>query len=180
MTLRKSILALALVSAATPAFAATQGTPGPTSTGTVTINASITPEVNITDLNDIAFSNQKLRTALAQGADAHGSDAVCVWSNNVDGSYYITATGDGASNAFSLTDGTKTLPYAVSWTDTGGTATALTAGTKSAQFLSNAIQPDCAGATDATLTIAITSAGIQTMTATTTYSGVLTLLVTPS
>jgi hypothetical protein len=172
--------AAALAALASPAFAATQGTPGPTSTGTVTINATITPEVNITNLDDFTFDATSLQTALNTGADSNKTDAVCVWSNNVDGSYFITATGDGASNAFTLNDGTRTRAYTVAWTGTSGSATALTAGTKSAQFTSNATAPDCGGATTATLGIGIANAGIAAMEASTTYSGVLTLLVSPS
>ncbi len=172
--------AAALAMLASPAFAATQGTPGPTSTGAVTINATITPEVNITNLDDFTFDATTLRTALNTGADSNKTDAVCVWSNNVDGSYFITATGDGASNAFTLNDGTRTLAYTVAWTGTSGSATALTAGIKSAQFTSNATAPDCGGATTATLGIGIANAGIAAMEASTTYTGVLTLLVSPS
>jgi hypothetical protein len=165
---------------ASPAFAATQGTPGPTSTGTVTINATITAEVNITNLDDFTFDATTLRTALNTGAASSKTDAVCVWSNNVDGGYFITATGNGASNAFTLNDGTRTLAYTVNWTGTAGSAAALTAGTKSAKFTSNATAPDCGGATTATLGIGIANAAIAGMEATTTYTGVLTLLVSPS
>jgi len=180
MNFLKLSVSVAAISLSVQAFAATQGTPGPTSTGTVTINATITAEVNITNLNDFTFDATTLRTALNTGAASSKTDAVCVWSNNVDGGYFITATGNGASNAFTLNDGTRTLPYTVNWTGTSGSATALTAGTKSAKFTSNATAPDCGGATTATLGIGIANAAIATMEATTTYTGVLTLLVSPT
>ena len=179
MKILATAAALACLSA--PAFAATQGTPGPTSTGTVTINASITPEVNITSLDDITFTATVMRTALNTGADATGGDAFCVWSNNPDGSYFITATGNGASNAFSLTDGTRTLPYSVIVnTAAQPSGPTLSPGVKSPKFTSPATVPDCAGATTANLLIRITNANIATMEATTTYTGVLTLLVSPT
>lgn len=180
MTLRRSLLAIALLSGATPALAATDGTPGPTSTGTVTINATITPEVAISDLDDFTFTATMLQTAVNTSADASLSDNVCVWSNNIDGGYFITATGDGASNAFTLTDGTRTAAYTVEWTGLTGGQVALTSGTKSSKFISAATAPDCGGSTSATLEIGLANATIAAMEATTTYSGVLTLLVTPN
>lgn len=91
-----------------------------------------------------------------------------------------TGTADGASNAFTLNDGTRTLAYNVAWAGTSGSAIPLTAGTKSAQFISNATAPDCGGATTASLAITIPFAEVAGMEANTNYTGVLTLLVSPS
>jgi hypothetical protein len=169
-----------LFASAVPAYAATQGTPGPTSSGTVTINATITPEVSISNLNDITFDTTVLRTALNTGADVNQSDPLCVWSNNPDGSYFITATGDGAANAFTLNDGTRTLPYTVSFTEeVTRRVVSITSGTKSRQFVSNASAPVCVN-DNALLIVTIPNAGIAAMEATTTYTGVLTLLVSPT
>jgi hypothetical protein len=178
----KSVLVILALSASQVAVAATQGTPGPTSTGTVTINASITPEVNITNLDDFTFTATELRTALNTGADGTQFDRVCVWSNNPDRSYFITATGNGAGSAFSLTDGTRTLAYTVQWADNtaGVNMTALTSGVKSSAFRTPAITPDCGGSPRQSLRITIANAQIATMEATTTYTGVLTLLVSPT
>jgi hypothetical protein len=173
--------AAALAMLASPAFAATQGTPGPTSTGTVTINATITPEVNITNLDDFTFDATFLQTKLNTGSSASKSDQVCVWSNNVDGSYFVTATGDGAANAFTITNGTDSIPYNVAFADIPGTGNAVvTSGVKSSQLISNATAPDCGGGTNALLVIAIENAAIAQMNSGTTYTGVLTLLVSPS
>lgn len=174
-----TIAALAGFSA--PAMAATQGTPGPTSTGTVTINASITPEVNITNLDDITFPATSLITTINAGfASNVRDDAVCVWSNNPDGSYFITATGQGAGGTFTLTNGTDTINYGVQFGLSVATRTDLTAGVKSAAFRSNATQPDCGGGTTANLAISLSRAEIASMDASTTYTGVLTLLVSPT
>jgi hypothetical protein len=174
--------AAALAALASPAFAATQGTPGPTSTGTVTINATITPEVNITNLNDFTFDATFLQTRLNTGAPAAKTDLVCVWSNNVDGSYFITATGDGAGNAFTITNGTDAVAYNVDFTPLaqGGPGGALTSGTKSVQLTSPATAPDCGGGTTALLAIVIANPVIAQMKSGTTYTGVLTLLVSPT
>ncbi len=181
----KSRISISLLSAllfGSPAMAATQGTPGPTSTGTITINATITPEVNITLLDDITFDATTLRTALNTGADATKFDAVCAWSNNPDRSFFITATGDGAGNTFSLNDGTESLAYTVGFaTNTAGVSpTALTPGARSPQFTTPAIAPDCAGSPRQSIVVTIANADIAAMEATTTYTGVLTLLVSPT
>ena len=179
MTFSKSLACLALFASTASAYAATQGTPGPTSSGTVTINATITPEVSISNLNDITFDTTVLRTALNTGQDSVAGDNVCVWSNNPDRSYFITATGDGAANAFTLNDGTRTIPYSASWATVGGEV-ALTAGQKSSKFTSNATGPNCGGSVSAAINITLTNAAIAAMEATTTYAGVLTLLVSPT
>jgi hypothetical protein len=178
----KAALVIVALSASQVSVAATQGTPGPTSTGTVTINASITPEVNITNLNDFTFTATELRTALNTGADGTQFDGVCVWSNNPDRSYFITATGNGASNAFRLSDGIRTLAYTVQWADNtaGVNMTTLTSGVKSSAFSSPAGTPDCGGSPRSSLRITIANAAIASMEATTTYTGVLTLLVSPN
>ena len=181
----KSHISMSLLAAlffGSPAMAATQGTPGPTSTGTITINATITPEVNITLLDDITFDATTLRTALNTGAPVTKFDQICVWSNNPDRSFFITATGDGTSNAFTLNDGTRTLSYEVGFaTNTAGSnATPLQSGTKSQQFTSPASAPDCAGSPRQSIVVGIANADIAAMEAITIYTGVLTLLVSPS
>ena len=172
------IATVALVFAA-PVLAATQGVPGPTSTGTATINASITPEVAISNLNDITFPTTQMRSALNTRVDAVQADSVCVWSNNVDRSFYVTASGTGAGNALTLTDGTRTLPYIVDF-GTGNVTFRLANGVKSGLFRSPATAPDCGGLAPSNLRIQINAADIATMEATTVYTGVLTLLVTPN
>ena len=181
MKLRHALLAVSIAAMASPAFAATQGTPGPTSTGTVTINASITPEVAISDLDDFTFTATELTTALNTSRPAAKSDQICVWSNNVDRSFYVTATGDGAGGAFTLTDGTRTLPYTAQLATSSQRAT-LAAGTKGGFFTADADRPDCSDlpALTTRLFIILLPADIAAMESTTTYTGVLTLLVTPS
>jgi len=174
----KSALAILALSASQVAVAATQGTPGPTSTGTVTINATITPEVQINNLNDLTFTATELRTALNTGADAVKKDVVCGFSNNPDRSYFVTATGDGSGGAFRLTDGTRSIAYSVEYLDGFGNGGALTAGTKSVAHRGSDF--NCGGSGNAVLTINLANSVIGSMEATTTYTGVLTLLVTPT
>ena len=176
------LAALATCAIAAPAMASTQGTPGPTSTGTVTINASITPEVNISNLDDFTFDATTLATALNTGRPAALRDDICLWSNNPDRSLFITATGDGAGGAFTLTDGTRTLPYSVQMFIVPNNIR-ITAGTKTSALFPPNAGVDCSGfaaGTNASLAIILLNADIAVMEATTTYTGVLTLLVSPT
>ncbi|RYF44592.1 MAG: hypothetical protein EOO38_17590, partial [Cytophagaceae bacterium] len=123
-----------------PAHAATQGSIGATSTGTVTINATINALVQISDLNDLTFSG------LTGSATAQQTDNVCVWSNTSSKSYTIKATGNGTTNAFTLANGTNAaIPYSVAWANTASatSGTALTTNVASAAFTSTATLPLC-------------------------------------
>ena len=81
-------LAVAAVAtfAASNAFAATQGTLGATSTGSLNITLTIDALVQISALDDIPLGNY------TGGANMTGADDLCVYSNT--GGYEITATGD--------------------------------------------------------------------------------------
>jgi hypothetical protein len=159
------------------AQAATQGTLGATSTGTVTITASVPNRARITGLTDVSFLNQDPTVA------ASGAQNVCVWSNTATKRYTVTATGDGASNAFTLANGALTVPYSVQWNATSGqtSGTALAAGTASAALTSTATHQTCASGptASASLIVGIATTDLGTMQAATTYTGVLTLVVTP-
>ena len=90
---------LASVAVAQPALASTQGSFGATSTGSVTINASVPGRVRISGLSDVTFSNVDPSVA------ASNAQNVCVWSNTSTRGYTITATGSGSANAFTLASG---------------------------------------------------------------------------
>jgi hypothetical protein len=178
-----SVFALVGLSLASAAGAATQGTAGTTSTGTVTINATIAPRVDITNLSDVTFADADLGPVVNTAGQATKASNVCVWSNNTDKSYYIIASGSGASSAFTLANSTNpVIPYQVYWNATSGqsTGTQLTAATKSAKLVSTATTPNCGGGTSATLVIGIQGTDANAMLASTTYTGTLTLLVSPS
>jgi hypothetical protein len=175
--------AVGLLGLVATAQAATQGSPGSTSTGTVVINASVLARVNISNLSDLTFADADLGPAIAAGTTAQKTENVCVWSNNADRSYFITASGSGAANAFTLASATNpVVPYAVAWNQTTGqtTGTALTTATKSTKFISNALLTTCAGGTSASLIVSITGSDASGMLAGAAYTGTLTLLVTPT
>jgi len=170
--------AFALSSAlAGPSFAATQGSFGATSTGTVSISASVPARARITGLVDVAFTNQDPASAASQ------PQSICVWSNTATKGYSITATGDGTANAFTLAGASTTVPYTVQWNASSGqtSGTSLTAGTALGGLVSTATAQTCASGptSSASLIVGMTAATLQTMQASTSYTGVLTLLVTP-
>jgi hypothetical protein len=163
---------------ASNAQASTQGSIGSTSTGSVSINASVAGRVQISGLSDVAF------TAVDPSTDASSAQNVCVWSNSAGRGYRITATGSGASNAFTLSSAALTpVPYSVEWSGSSGqsSGTALTSGTPLTSLTSAATRPDCSAgpAASASLIVKIGSTNLQNMAAAASYTGTLTLLVAP-
>lgn len=172
------VIALAGPLAVSPsAEAATQGTQGATSTGTVAISASVPSRVRITGLADVAFTNQDPAVAALDAQD------VCVWSNTATRGYSITATGSGTANAFSISNGSTTVPYTVQWSTTAGntSGSALTAGAAATGLVSLADNSQCSSgpANSASLIVGIGTADLSAMQAGTNYTGTLTLLVAP-
>ena len=158
------------------AFASTPGTLGATSTGTVEISATIPGRVQISGLSDIAFGEVDISNSASNAQD------VCVWSNTSGRGYNITATGSGAGNAFTLSDGTNELAYAVEWADSSGASSgsALNSGSALAGLSSTAANPTCSSGPgeSASLIVNMTQAELQAAVAGS-YTGTLTLVVAP-
>jgi hypothetical protein len=167
-------LAVAAVAtfAASNAFAATQGTLGATSTGSLNITLTIDQLVQISALNDIALGNY------TGGANMTGVDDLCVYSNI--GGYQITATGNGAGSAFHLIGAGATIPYAVEWADSAGALTGdpLTSGTVLTNQSGTFTTPNCGGTNNARVRVTVNSTDLAAAPAQA-YTGVLTLLVAP-
>lgn len=159
------------------ASAATQGALGTTSTGSISIGASVPNRVQLTGLTDVSFANQDPANPASKAQN------LCVWSNTATKGYNVTATGSGAGNAFTLVNGALNVPYTVEWAATSGqpTGTALSAGAALTGLLSTATNATCsAGAGNtASLIVNISAANLQSMQAATTYTGTLTLVVAP-
>lgn len=159
------------------AVAATQGSLGATSTGSVAISASVPNRVQLSGLTDVSFLNQDPATPPASAQN------VCVWSNTSTKGYNVTATGSGTASAFTLANGALTVPYTVEWAQTSGQAsgTALATGTALTGQKSTATNALCASgpSSTASLIVKMSTASLQTMQAATTYTGTLTLVVAP-
>jgi hypothetical protein len=170
--------AAATLTLATPAFASTQGSFGATSTGSVTINASVPGRVRISGLSDVNF------TSVDPTVNASNAQNVCVWSNTSTRGYTITATGSGAANAFTLANGANpVVPYTVQWAGSSGqtSGTALASGTALTGQTSTATNQDCSAGpvSSASLIVGMGSSTLQGMVAGVTYTGTLTLVVAP-
>ncbi len=178
-TIKLALLgALACGTVSTPATAATDGTLGATSTGSVNINASIAGRVRISGLSDVTFTN------VDPTIDATNAQNVCVWSNTATRGYNITAMGSGAGGAFTLASGAlPVVPYTVEWAGNSGATSgnALASGTAYTGLTSAATNPNCSSgpSASASLIVKIGASELQSMTSGTTYSGTLTLLVAP-
>jgi hypothetical protein len=175
---RVAAVLLAGAGLAGTAQAATQGNLGASSTGTVVINASVPAQVRISGLSDVNF------TAVNPNNDAANAQNVCVWSNNANKRYNITASGSGTGSAFALTStGLAEIPYSVEWDDVSGATSGagLTSGTALGNQTSAANNPSCTGLANesASLIVKVAATNLQAMQAETTYTGTLTLTVAP-
>jgi hypothetical protein len=170
-TLKRIALGATLATVATSGFAATQGSTGFTSVGDLDISLTVANEVKISNLSDIVLPG-------FTGTDVSGTSAACVY-RNAGTTYNITATGSGAANAFTLTDGTNTVAYGVTYDDGSG-ATALATGVALAADGAEGVDDDCstAGANNGSIEVTVTAAAAAGLPAAT-YSGTLTLLVAP-
>ena len=163
---------------AAPATASTQGTFGATSSGSVTINASVPGRVRISGLTDVAFTNADPSSA------AMNAQNVCVWSNTSTRGYSITASGSGTANAFTLSNGTDpAVPYNVQWAGSTGqtSGTSLATGAALSGLTSTATNSDCSAGppSSASLIVTMASSTLQGMVAGVNYTGTLTLVVAP-
>ena len=158
------------------ASAATPGTLGATSTGSVDISATVPARVQISGLSDVAFGTVDPATAASSAQD------LCVWSNTVGRTYDITATGSGAASAFTLSDGSNLLSYSVEWGADAGlsSGSAFTPGTSLNGLASAATDATCSSgpAASASLIVKMTAADMQAAVASS-YTGTLTLVVAP-
>ncbi len=97
-------------------FAATDGTQGDPSTGTTLISVTKTKLAMVSGMTDLTLGSWQIGDAAPQLT----TDA-CIYSDTVGGGYKVTASGDGAASAFTLSDGAAhTLPYSVAWNSLGG------------------------------------------------------------
>ncbi|WP_115711825.1 hypothetical protein [Legionella sainthelensi] len=160
-------------------FAATQGTLGSTSTGTVNVSITIPALVQITGLSDITLGS-------TSSFPATGNTTACIYSNVATplGSYYVTATSQNTSGTdFRVKDsGTDYIVYSAFWNNTSAAAqtTALTSGTKTAQQTGgSAVSLTCGGSSNANFNISFSASQVQGAPAAT-YTDVVTLLITPT
>ena len=169
------LLGAALANGATSA--ASQGSLGATSTGSIAISLSVAGRVQISGLSDVAF------VAVSPDAAAISAQNVCVWSNTATKGYSVTASGSGAGDAFELASTSQTASYSVAWNAAAGqtAGTPLRAGAQVSGMSSSATSADCraGGAASSSLIVTVDPATLQAAQPDTPYTGTLNLLVTP-
>lgn len=174
---------ISLASVFTTGWAATQGTTGTTSTGTVLVSIVIPSIVRITGLSDIAIGTPSDLTTSATGLTT-----ACIYSNQraTPGGYAITATSLNSAGAglFSAknTATTSTLNYTATWAsnNTNASPTTLTSGTKlTGQLNASSISTTCSGGSNATFAVSFAAASMQSA-PDGTYTDTVTLVISPT
>lgn len=166
-------LVLCLCSAE-PARAASQGSLGATSKGTIMITLSVAPRARISGLKDVSF------TQVDSNKPALSTQDVCVWSNTVSKSYTITASGSGSGGAFVLSSGTRTVPFNVRWGSKAGEGgQRLTSGVPSGALTSAATDQECTPGTTTPFSIQLAQADLRLAEPGLAYTGILNLTVSP-
>lgn len=157
------------------AWAATQGSVGTTSTGTVDLQVTIGTLARISDLDDLDLGQ------FTGSGDLSDNDDVCVWSSGSSG-YNITGTGSGTGGAFTLGAGAELVTYTVEWASTSGqtTGSSLTSGSALTGQTTAATSTDCnAGASpSASLIVKVAESEMLGKSAAA-FTGTLTLVVAP-
>jgi hypothetical protein len=115
-------------------------------------------------------------------SDLFNRQSICAFGSLLTQGYSVLASGSGAGGAFTLTNGTSTIPYELQWAQTGGATTGtnvLANVPLPNQYESSLLQGvGCLlGATSATSILVIRSSSLLQATAGS-YSGTLTIILT--
>ncbi len=159
---------------ASGAFAATDGVPGFSSTGTLDISISVDDEVRISNLDDIILGT-------FAGTDSTGTSPACIYRNSAT-TYQITASGDGTANAFTLSagPGAGTVDYSVTYADAATPAVSMSSGIALTGQDGADNDVDCANTGDnALISVTVAAADAAALPAGN-YAGTLTLVVAPN
>lgn len=154
-------------------LAATDGTLSSTSTGELGVSLSISNLVRITDVAPLNFGSYSGSGSAVQ------DDSVCVYTNNPSGQYKITARGSGTLYAFTITNGSTTIPYTVRWNNTGSTSGnfQIDANIQSSTLSgASTTSQTCAGVNNANFQVTMTRDAILGVPSGT-YTGTLTLII---
>ena len=132
----------------------------------------------ISKLSDVNFSllNPLVSTSSAQN--------LCVYSSGLTKMYSIKATGSGSGGAFTVNAGAGLdLAYGVQWSASSGqsSGTSMSPGVNLTGLTSTALTATCTlgATTTASLIVTLNATDLQAAVAGITYTGSLTLLLTP-
>ncbi len=153
------------------AFAANQGALGGTSSGDLTISMTTEDQIQISNLEDIALAD-------SGSGDFVGNSSACIYRNGT-GAYTLTAIGSGASNAYTLSDGsTNSLAYALTYDDGTGAQTMSAAAALTGRINADTASKSCASGNNGSIDVTVAAADLDAVPAGT-YTGTLTLTVSP-
>jgi len=155
-------------------MAATQGTLGTSSTGTVNITVGVGDQIQITALADITGP-------YIPGSDFTGSSPACVYRNGGSGDFDLTATSsNGSGTDFRLNDAGTFVIYDVTFNDSVSGAIDMDNAVLDNTNFTNAdtASPTCSGAPQSTIAINVPDANLGAVVAGT-YTDTLTILVAP-
>ena len=96
------------------------------------VTLTIPTQQRITNVDDLSFNFSSYSGTGAFSTD----DLVCIYNNTANGHYDIMVKGNGAGDAFTVTDGTHTMPYTVYWQDNLAAPSSSTAFTGPSVLLS--------------------------------------------
>ena len=176
----KTTLLVSGMIASSSLMAATPGTLGTTSTGTLDIEVDVEDLVMISGLSDIAIAFDNTGTG-----DLTGSSTACIYRNGA-GTYSVNATGDGGVGGtdFSIQNATPVptvVPYTVEWDDdvAGSNYSAVALGTAlTGQSGANTTDTACGTGANAIVQVTVPRASLAAAPAGT-YNGTLTLEIAP-
>lgn len=155
-------------------IAATQGTLGVTSTGTVDISVGVGDQIQITALADIIGP-------YVPGSDFTGSSPACVYRNGGSGDFDLTITSaNGSGTDFRLNDAGTFVIYDVTFNDSLSGAVNMDNGVLNNTSFTNAdtTSTTCSSAPQSTLAINVPDANLGAV-GPGTYTDTLTILVAP-
>jgi spore coat protein U-like protein len=170
---RMLLLTILAVFTADLVYAASNGSKGNTSTGTIQILIAKGNAVKISNLDDIDLGYW------TSGAVQDRTETLCVYSST--GTYRITASSSNPSGTtFRLKSGSAYIPYSFSWKDTvgGGGFTTLSHNVVVSGQAGRKTNDNCSTGDNATIRIRIATNDIKTA-ASGSYRDRVTLLVAP-
>lgn len=176
--MERARLVLIFLLFATPAFGASDGSLGRTSSGSSNITLNIPAKIKISGVTDL-----DLGTYIGGGTNLFKGSNVCVYTNNTSGRYRVTLSGNGAGNSFALTNSldAATIPYTVAWNDSASPsgATNVSSGVPlSGRTGANTASQTCAGQSNAYFQASVPANNARTAHSGL-YSGRLTIFVEP-
>jgi len=157
-------------------MATSDGALGATSEGSADMTLEIARLVRLSNMADLAFGQYSGSGNLSADRD------VCVWTNDADATYVVTATGDGENSAFTVSADTEILAYSLYWNDSTGTENnhLLTANQVSAEMSNaNTSSLSCGGVDNANFQVVLNQTALQASRPGA-YAGVITFVVAPA